>query len=446
MSSTRRYPVTLFGRRGQAAGETARDFLERNEVPLRWVDLDLDPLAELLSDEQIETAIQPIAMFADGSRLEAPPNYAEPTPGRLDPARADDYLASSLWRTELASRAGLPTRPRHDDYDLLILGAGPAGLTAAVYAASEGQRTLLVEFHAPGGQAGTSSRIENYPGFPDGVSGVELADSAHRQAKRLGAEFLIGVLVVHARPQADGSVEVELSSGSTIRARSGLIATGVAYRRLDIPSIEQLIGRGVRYGSPSGEAVGFAGRQVAVVGGANSAGQAALHLARHAARLTLLVRGDSLDRGMSRYLVDRIERHDRIAVRTGTEVVGGHGREWLESVAIEGPEGEQTLPTDALFVLIGAEPLTAGVEGWLRRDDRGYFMTGADLLKSSDRSWWPLERDPFFLESSQPGLFVAGDVRHGSIKRVASAVGEGAMAASLIHSYLAALDENTGSS
>lgn len=442
MSSTRRYPVTLFGRRGQVAGETARDFLERNEVPLRWVDLDLDPLAALLSDEQIETAIQPIAMFADGSRLETPPNYAEPTPGRLDPARADDYLASALWRTELASRAGLPTRPRHDDYDLLILGAGPAGLTAAVYAASEGQRTLLVELHAPGGQAGTSSRIENYPGFPDGVSGVELADSAHRQAKRLGAEFLIGVLVVHARPQADKSVEVELSSGSTIRARSGLIATGVAYRRLDIPGLEQLIGRGVSYGSPSGEAVGLAGRRVAVVGGANSAGQAALHLARHAARLTLLVRGDSLDRGMSRYLVDRIERHERIAVRTGTEVVGGHGGEWLESVAIEGPEGEQTLPTDALFVLIGAEPLTAGVEGWLRRDDRGYFMTGADLLKSSDRSWWPLERDPFFLESSEPGLFVAGDVRHGSIKRVASAVGEGAMAASLIHSYLAGLDEN----
>ena len=231
--------------------------------------------------------------------------------------------ASSLWRTELASRAGLPTRPRNEDYDLMVLGAGPAGLTAAVYAASEGQRTLVVEFHAPGGQAGTSSRIENYPGFPDGVSGVELADSAHRQAQRLGAEFLIGVLVVHARPQADGSIEVELSSGSTIRVRSGLIATGVAYRRLDVPSIEQLIGRGVRYGSPSGEAVGFAGRQVAVVGGANSAGQAALHLAGHAAQLTLLVRGDSLDRGMSRYLVDRIERHDRIAVQTGTEVVGG---------------------------------------------------------------------------------------------------------------------------
>ena len=282
------------------------------------------------------------------------------------------------------------------------------------------------------------------PASPTEVSGVELADSAHRQAQRLGAEFLIGVLVVHARPQADGSIEVELSSGSTIRVRSGLIASGVAYRRLDVPSIEQLIGRGVRYGSPSGEAVGFAGRQVAVVGGANSAGQAALHLAGHAAQLTLLVRADSLDRGMSRYLVDRIERHERIAVQTGTEVVGARGRDSLESVTIDGPEGRQTLPTDALFVLIGAEPLTAGVEDWLRCDDRGYFMTGADLLESSDRSWWPLKRDPLFLESSQPGLFVAGDVRYGSIKRVASAVGEGAMAASLIHSYLDALDESTG--
>jgi thioredoxin reductase (NADPH) len=444
MSSIRREPVTLFGRLGQAAAETARDFLQRNQVPLRWVDLDLDPLAEFLSDRELDAARQPMALFADGSRLEAPENYAEPMPGRPDAARSSNYLASVLWRTELATRAGLPTHPEHNDYDLVVLGAGPAGLTAAVYAASEGQRTLIVEFHAPGGQAGTSSRIENYPGFPDGVSGAELADSAYRQAQRLGAEFLIGVLVVHARPQADGSVEVEFASGSTIRARSGLIATGVAYRRLDIQGIAELTGRGVRYGSPSGEAVGYEGRRVAVVGGANSAGQAALHLAEHAAQVTMLVRGDSLDRTMSRYLVDRIGQHDRITVRTGTEVVGGDGRDWLESVAIAGPEGEQTLPTDALFVLIGAEPLTARVEDWLRCDDHGYFMTGPDLLQSSDRSWWPLERDPLFLESSQPGLFVAGDVRRRSIKRVASAVGEGAMAASLVHSYLAALDGDTG--
>jgi thioredoxin reductase (NADPH) len=445
MSSIRRDPVTLFGRRGQAAAETARDFLERNQVPLRWVDRDLDPLAAFLSDRELEAVRQPMALFADGSQLEAPENYAEPMPGRPDAARSSDHLASVMWRTELATRAGLPTHPAHDDYDLVVLGAGPAGLTAAVYAASEGQRTLIVEFHAPGGQAGTSSRIENYPGFPDGVSGAELADSAYRQAQRLGAEFLIGVLVVHARPQPDRSIEVEFSSGSTIRARSGLIATGVAYRRLDIPGIEELIGRGVRYGSPSGEAAGYEGRRVAVVGGANSAGQAALHLADYAAQVTMLVRGDSLDRAMSRYLVDRIERHDRITARTATKVVGCDGRDRLETVAIAAPEGEQTLATDALFVLIGAEPLTAGVADWLRCDARGYFMTGPDVLQGSDRSWWPLERDPLFLESSQPGLFVAGDVRHGSIKRVASAVGEGAMAASFVHAYLAARDGDTGS-
>jgi thioredoxin reductase (NADPH) len=438
MSSIRRDPVTLFGRRGQAAAEAAREFLRRNQVPLRWVDLDLDPLAAFLSDRDLEAVRQPMALFADGSRLEGPETYAEP--GRLDPGRSSDLQASVLWRTELATRAGLPTRPGHDEYDLVVLGAGPAGLTAAVYAASEGQRTVVVEFDAPGGQAGTSSRIENYPGFPDGVSGAELADSAYRQAQRLGAEFLIGVLVVRARPQADGSVEVEFSSGSTIRARSGLIATGVAYRRLDVPGIEELIGRGVRYGSPSGRAAGYEGRRVAVVGGANSAGQAALHLASHAAHVTMLVRGDSLDRAMSRYLVDRIEQHDRITVRTSAEVVGADGRDRLESVAIDGSEGEQALATDALFVLIGAEPLTSGVADWLRCDDRGYFMTGPDLLQSSDRGWWPLERDPLFLESSQPGVFVAGDVRHGSIKRVASAVGEGAMAAALVHSYLSALD------
>jgi thioredoxin reductase (NADPH) len=439
-----REPVTLFGRRGHAAADTARDFLQRNEVPLRWVDLDLDPLTAFLSDGEMRTARQPLALFADGGRLDAPENYAEAMPGRFDPARSSDYEASNRWRAELAARAGLPTRPRHDDYDLFILGAGPAGLTAAVNAASEGQRTLVAEVHAPGGQAGTSSRIENYPGFPDGVSGAELAEGAYRQAQRLGAEFLIGVLVAHARPQTDGTVEVELSSGSTIRARSGVIATGVAYRRLDVPEIEELIGRGVRYGSPSGEAVSYEGRPVAVVGGANSAGQAALYLAGHDAPVTLLVRGDSLARGMSRYLVDRIEDDERITVRTRTEVVGGEGRDWLESVTIEGPQGEQTLATDTLFVLIGAEPLTAGVEDWLRCDDGGYFMTGPDLLRSSDRSWWPLERDPLFLESNQPGVFIAGDARHGSIKRVASAVGEGAMAASLAYSYLAGLDAGGG--
>jgi thioredoxin reductase (NADPH) len=295
---------------------------------------------------------------------------------------------------------------------------------------------LIVEGHAPGGQAGTSSRIENYPGFPDGVGGAELAASTYRQARRLGAEFLIGVLVIHARPQPDGTLELEFSSGSTVRARSGLVATGVSYRRLDVPELEDLVGRGVRYGSPLGDADTFEGRRVVVVGGGNSAGQAALHLAGHAASVSMVIRGDSPDRDMSRYLVERIERHDRISVSTSSEVVSGEGCDRLEGLTIRSPDGDRSLVADELFILIGAEPLTAGVDDWLRCDRRGYLMTGPDLINTTDRSWWSLDRDPLFLETSQAGVFAAGDVRHGSINRVASAVGEGAMAASLVHSYL----------
>jgi thioredoxin reductase (NADPH) len=434
-------PVTLLARRGQPAAEVASDLLERNEVPLHWVDLDDDPLLPFLSEETVAGARErPLALFADGSRLEAPPSFAEAAPDRFDPGLQDAYGAAARWRTGIAAGAGLPTRPRHDHYDLMVLGAGPAGLTAAVYAASEGLRTIVVERHAPGGQAGTSSRIENYPGFPDGIDGAELAESCYRQALRLGAEFVIGVEVLHARPQPDGEVELEFSSGAMAHTRTGVVASGVLYRRLNVPDVERLIGRGVRYGSPSGDAASYAGRRVMIVGGANSAGQAALHLAGHGADVTILVRGDSLERGMSAYLVERIGRHGRIGVLTHTEVTGGSGEDRLESIEVRGPAGEQTLPADALFVLIGAAPVTAGVEDWLRCDDHGYFMTGRELFRNSDRSWWPLDRDPLFLESNQPGLFVAGDARSGSIKRVASAVGEGAMAASLVHSYLESLE------
>ena len=438
-------PVTLLGRRGQAAADAAREFLLRNEVRLRWVDLDRDPLARFLAGE-IGDASRPVALFADGSRLDAPANYLEPAPGRVDSTQVEDYVVSAQWRAELAARSGLPTRPEHDRYDVVIVGAGPAGLTAAVYAASEGLRTLVIEHHAPGGQAGTSSRIENYPGFSEGVSGAELAESAYDQARRLGADFVIGVLVLHARPQADGTVEVELTSGPTIQARSGVIATGVAYRRLGAVGVEELIGRGVHYGSAPGEAPTYQGRSVVVVGGANSAGQAAIHLAEYASEVSLLVRGSSLEKGMSRYLVDRVEDHDRITVRTSTEVLRAEGADWLEELVLSSPNGQEALPAEALFVLIGGVPLTAGVEGWLRTDAGGYFLTGPDLLEGGTREWWPLKRDPLFLESSQPGLFVAGDVRHGSMKRVASAVGEGAMAISLTHSYLDSLEGSHGHS
>jgi thioredoxin reductase (NADPH) len=429
-------PVTLLGRGGDAA-DSARDFLARNGVALRWIDLDRDPLAGMLTHEELEAASLPLAIFADGSRLEAPPTYIERTAG-LDFPTLERARASRVWHADLARGAGLPTQPRHELYDVLIVGAGPAGLTAAVYASSEGLRTLVAEMHVPGGQAATSSRIENYPGFPDGIGGGELAARTYRQAWRLGAEFLIGAGALAAVAGADGVMEVELASRTAVRARSVILAFGVAYRLLEAAGVDRLIGRGVHYGAAPGEASAYRDRRVAVVGAANSAGQAALNLADHAAEVTMLVRADSLERKMSRYLVDRIERHRHIAVLTESTVSEARGRDWLEEVVIEGPTGEATLPAEGLFLLIGSAPLTAPISDWLRLDDRGYVLAGRDLLQAQGRSGWPLDRDPFHLETSHPGVFVAGDLRHGSIKRVASAVGEGAMAASLVHSFLAA--------
>jgi thioredoxin reductase (NADPH) len=427
-------PLTLIGRGGDAT-DSARDFLTRNGVDLRWIDLDRDPLAAMLPAEELESASLPLAILADGSRLKAPANYIERTAG-LDSATLERAIASRIWHAKLAAGARLPVHPQHDLYDLLIVGAGPAGLTAAVYASSEGLRTLIVEMHVPGGQAGTSSRIENYPGFPDGISGGELADRTYRQARRLGAEFLIGAGALSALTAPDRTIEVGLASETTVRARSVVLAFGVAYRRLEAAGIDRLIGRGVHYGAAPGEASAYRDRRVIIVGAANSAGQAALSLADHAAAVTMLVRGDSLERRMSRYLIDRIEAHDRITVLTETTVSEARGGGWLEEVVAQGPAGETTIPADGLFLLIGAAPLTAVISDWLDLDDHGYVLAGPDLLQIEEGSRWPLDRDPLFLETSQPGVFVAGDLRHGSIKRVASAVGDGAMAASLVHAFL----------
>jgi thioredoxin reductase (NADPH) len=441
--------VTVIGRRGALEVDRAREMLERNAVTHRWLDLDRDPVAPLLDSGSLEGTRLPLILLPDGRRLEGPEDYAEPVPGIGDmavklaepptpdatPPPPEPYLRSARWRAELAEGVGLPTRPQRELYDVVVIGAGPAGLTAAVYAASEGLSTLVVERNAPGGQAATSSRIENYPGFPEGVTGEALAESTYEQAMRLGAEFVIGVEVESAEARTD-VVSLKLTNGAELRARSGVLATGVDYRRLDAPGIEDFVGRGVHYGSATGAAPTYRDRDLVVIGGANSAAQAALHLADYANRVTMLVRGDSLYKATSAYLCHRVEAHERISVRTGTTLSRADGGRWLERVVVDGPGGEEALNADAVFVLIGGAPLTAGVADWLRTDERGYFVTGPDLHAEADRSWWPVARDPLFLESSRPGIFVAGDVRRGSIKRVASAVGEGAMAISLVHAYL----------
>ena len=440
-------PTYLLGRAATPGAAETRRFLARNGVPFQWVDLDDDPLARLLGgDGALAGHRLPCVLFADGSVLEGPERFMRTRfvrgtgDGAATEVSAADqraYLETARFTTELAARVGLPTRPEHELYDVAILGAGPAGLTAALYAASEGLRTLVVEALAPGGQAGTSARIENYPGFPNGISGAELAESTYAQARRLGAEVLVGVELVTAGPGGDRTLAMELTSGAAIRARAGVAANGAHYRRLEAPGVDRLIGAGVHYGSSPREAELCRGQDVVVVGGANSAGQAALHLADVARRVTIVCRSTSLDEGMSRYLVERIESHPSVAVRARSEVVEARGERQLESVLLrDGETGEETeVGADALFVFIGAQPMTSGVAGWLERDEHGFLVAGPDLARNGNGRW-PLDREPLLLESSQPGLFVAGDIRHGSIKRVASAVGEGAMATALVHRYL----------
>jgi thioredoxin reductase (NADPH) len=445
-------PVYLLGRAATPGAAEMRQFLSRNGVPFRWVDVDEDPLLRVVaSGRPLDGLRFPCVLFPDGSILEGPTRFmrtrfvpatqhgAAPL---VPPDEQQAFLETKRFKHELATRVGLPTVPQHDLYDLAILGAGPAGLTAALYAASEGLRTLVVEALAPGGQAGTSARIENYPGFPNGISGAELAASIRAQADRLGAEILVGAELVRAMPGEGETAQFELTGGTIVRARASLAANGVHYRRLEAPGVDPLIGAGVHYGSSPSEAALCRNCDVVVVGGSNSAGQAALQLADVARSVTVVCRADSLEEGMSRYLVDRVRAHDRIDVRNRAEVVEARGEERLGSVVIrDDARGEEIeADADAMFVMIGGRPMTAGVEGWLRRDEHGFLVTGADLLTDGKEPPWPLARAPLFLESSQPGLFVAGDVRHGSIKRVASAVGEGAMAVALVHRYLAGLD------
>ena len=416
--------VYLVGRRHSPHVQDLRDFLSRNRVAFGWVDLDHDPLVRALGARVPDGLRLPVFVYADGSVSEWP-------------AGDDDQTAYNLARAQLAERVGLHTRPDKVLYDVVIVGAGPAGLTAAVYAASEGLDTVVVEHHAPGGQAATSSRIENYPGFPNGVSGNDLAKAAFDQAVRFGAEFVIGCDFTSTTADEEGNVRVTLVNGAVVRGRAGIGATGSHYRHLDAPGVHQLLGAGVYYGSGPREAAFHRDGHVFVVGGANSAGQAALYLAEFAAHVTMTVRAKSLADGMSQYLVARCEAHPRITVRTNAHVVRALGEERLEALHIDVSGQIEIVDADALFILIGGVP-TSGRVDWVRRDGAGFFLTGPDVLADGGRgTWWKLEREPLFLESSSPGIFFAGDVRHGSIKRVASAVGEGAMAVQQVHRFLA---------
>lgn len=417
----------LVGRRGSLHVHEYRDFLERNRVPFRWVDVDRNPLVRHLeAAPALRRRHLPFFLFADGSHLEASTG-------------PDAGMAFVRTRAQLAARVGLHATPDEERYDVLIIGAGPAGLTAAVNAASEGLRTLVIERHAPGGQAGTSARIENYPGFPQGITGSELARLTHDQAVRLGAEIVVGSETVDGWPDADGSLAFELADGAVVHGRTVIGAMGSDYRRLQAAGIDELVGSGVYYGSAPSDVLFHRDGDMFIVGGANSAGQAALHAAELARSVTLLVRGPSPADSMSQYLLERCEAHPRVAIRTHTAVTHAFGNGRLERIVVLDRQSgaAEELRADALFILIGGEPTSSCARGWLRRDEHGFLVTGADVLTGNGRDEWPLEREPYFLESSQPGVFFAGDVRHGSVKRVASAVGEGAMAAQLVHRYFA---------
>ena len=338
--------------------------------------------------------------------------------------------------TELAQATGSPVHPERMDFDLVIVGGGPAGLSAAVYGASEGFSTLVVDEGGVGGQATSSSLIRNYLGFPRGVSGRRLAQDAYQQAWIFGAKFAFMQRVTDIRRDGD-ALRVELADCGSVRARAVLLATGASYRRIGVPALEALNGAGVYYGGRTSEASRIVGRDVYILGGANSAGQAALYLARFARHVTLLVRGESLAAGMSHYLVRQIEVTENLEVQLGTEVVGGGGNGRLENLVLRrrGNGDEETVSADALFLMIGAQPHTEWLPAEIERDDDGFVLTGPDL-RATDA--WPLERSPFVFETSLPGVFAAGDIRHDSVKRVAAAVGEGSVAIQLLHQLFAA--------
>jgi thioredoxin reductase (NADPH) len=409
--------IRVVGNRWSPQSHQVKDFLARNQVPYQWLDIELDEEAKQLVTfaESSDRQELPLVLFPDGVRLVQPTNL------------------------EIAGKIGLQTQADRPFYDLVIVGGGPAGLAAAVYGASEGLDTVMIEREAPGGQAGSSSRIENYLGFPVGLSGADLARRAVTQARRFGVEILTPQEVKRVRVQ-DSYRIVELGDGNEISCHVLLIATGVSYRRLNIPGSEKLSGAGVYYGAAMTEAIACNGEDVYLVGGANSAGQAAMYFARYARKVIMLVRGESLATSMSQYLIDQIAATPNIQVCNHCSVVEVKGDGHLEAITIANSStgSKETVPAKSLFIFIGASPQTDWIEGLVERDPQGFILTGPNLMQDSKRPrGWTLDRDPFLLETNVPGIFAAGDVRYGSVKRVASGVGEGAIAVQFIHRYLA---------
>jgi thioredoxin reductase (NADPH) len=413
--------VRVLGHRWSPQSYGAREFLARNFVPYQWLDVetaDQNPEVRRILDAAGPDASRlPLILFPDGSSLAEPSTQA------------------------LAEKLGQRVRPEMAFYDLAIIGGGPAGLAAAVYGASEGLRTVMIEKQAPGGQAGMSSRIENYLGFPSGLSGGDLARRAVAQAKRFGVEILAPQEAVALRAEGPART-LKLADGSELNSKVLLIAGGVSYRKLDVPGAERLQGSGVYYGSAMTEAMACQGEDVYIIGGANSAGQAAMYFSKYARKVVMLVRGLSLSASMSQYLIDQIQRTPNIHVETRARVAEVHGDGRLAEISILcGDSGQiDRVPANSLFVFIGAEPNTDWLAGVVERDARGFIVTGNDLMRNGKRpAGWPLDRDPFLLETSVPGIFAAGDIRHGSVKRVASGVGEGSIAVQFVHEYLSSV-------
>ena len=408
--------IRVVGNRWSPGSHAIKDFLARNRVPYQWQDVEVSEEAwQLVSQADGGEPRLPLVVFPDGTYLEAPENV------------------------EVAEKVGLRIRAERPFYDLIIVGGGPSGLAAAVYGASEGLKTVLIEREAPGGQAGTSSRIENYLGFPAGLSGADLSQRAVAQARRFEVEILTPQEVAEVRVEDPYRV-VRLADGTEISCHALLITTGVSYRKLEVPGVKRLAGAGVYYGAAMTEALSCKDEDVYIVGGANSAGQAATYFSQHARKVVILCRSGDLRKGMSEYLVKQIEDTPNIEVRVNSGVAEAFGEDHLERLTIKNSKTgeEETASARSLFIFIGAAPKTEWLDGVVERDERGFILSGPDLIRDGKRPKnWTEDRDPYLLETSVPVIFVAGDVRYGSVKRVASGVGEGSIAVQFIHRYLA---------